>query len=1701
MSAPDPSIDLFRFETTQRQVVSMGVDQTTTLRLRGARPVTVLELPAADAFHAGSAVLLPTSPAGEERSGLAALALVLRHLRAHPAERLLVAAHEPGDEPLSRARAQVALALLLGLHAEAAARCQARHEPRDVERALAFVARHEGWPCDPAAAGGVQPALDAFRREFEAARGGTLPAGGPVAEADWAAFSRCYDAALERALDVDAAGLAALRARVALVRVEGAPPPAPPPPPPRPARGPDPVIRPGSAEPAVADLQALLDARGYPTGASGLHDDDGQDAARWFQGDHGLTADAVVGEPTWRLLRDPHLPAQPWPPATQRSGSRGSRVRRLQAALNHTGAALTVDGKFGPKTHAAAQAFQRAAGLSVDGIVGPQTWGALLERMPPPGPPAPHLLDGPPPVEPPAPPAGPDLVAALTAAAVGCGESWPPERARLRDYAPTCAARVDFLLFPAADAPVLACHPGEGDCTWKTCDLYRKGKYTGVVLAPPPPPPARPGRAAYLVVLPEATAFQTAEGKAPAGPLFQPGAGGDSGCLEGLARLLRRGEEVGADRWLVATHGEDPLGARRAESAAALLQGRAGWVAHSKQHATVADWQRLLRWVDATRQWRCDPGAIDGLAYGNTKAALDRFRGAFFKQHGVWLDTKPGAPTTKDWEAFHTLYLETLGQLLGGDAAARLAALAPAGPGHAACGAAFPAGAVEMHDYLGVEDRRLEVLLFTAADAPAGADAVYRGRGYRAEHVDLGEAHRLLARVVDQADAPLADVAFEVVRDGRRIRAGRTGADGLVSAAVVAGTYRVRVLGAAPELGPGPAPWEGGDGALEALLAGDYQRRGAYHPDMTGFKSPDLQRWLRQACERAGCDPLEVTKHEEASGGGAGDAEQGLSAGVPRWLTVFQTAAATAKQWGTQEQVYSRLMGAFYYSYFVERFYAPAGEVMPANVEYFLEHLGMSTGNGAATLANIGAGSYAYCAAASSKAYLKGLEAYGWGTHAQGYAPGGPGQGHGLPVGFTVGRKAGEQHRPRPGDVLSVHTAVGPPDGHVVTVAWAETNGTKDGWLWHVSGNAMHRAVCCAFSRLADDPGPNTKKGTISTINRSHDHELQPHTLAAMTPAEVEARRCFRLPGEHPPPNAPGAVGRPRAGGAPELLLVAGDVPAHAVSAPAAPTPLRVELKVVAFRGRCGEQAGERVLVAPGAPLRLEWEVQSYDRVVLQPGDRDVTERTLRGEAFVELSPADAPPDAEGRYTLEAWLGQERRAAHVEVAGILDLRVSGRDPDARSKNPRKAELLQRKMEGGHPRYGTPHYVKADSVGAYPGAFQDIAYDSDDGQHWFWGQITPRSDARITWKAIWPEGRPVRLTVNREVGKKTPTAPLDVTAACRREGGLLVGEHDHLTHGAYLTFFEVDLQLAGADGAPEVSATVRLRENYELPGLKSFELWVDGRQVLDGQEVEAAGKRPTVKWELTGSHSGNGLELLLLDAATGDVVASEVVRRRPQPGEPTPAENKKSADARLLAMKLPAGHRALRAVLELQNIKGRVAHRQVAFTIPGSHVDPGGGGSVDALPDELEVHLFDDEGLRCAGPYKMTMGSWAREATSPDGVARLDLRQVPAAARGTSLELEWGPKDALGHRFSRTLFLGYEQGGQEEQARRRLHNLGYPVSRSLEENLRWFQDRTPGLTPTGRPDAATLAKLKELHDQARVEQHEAPAAPGAAFPAL
>src|SRR4051794_28849648 len=56
-----------------------------------------------------------------------------------------------------------------------------------------------------------------------------------------------------------------------------------------------------------------------------------------------------------------------------------------QMLVNNSADPGTVDGIFGPKTAAAVQSFQSAAGATADAVVGNQTWAALHGQTAAPG--------------------------------------------------------------------------------------------------------------------------------------------------------------------------------------------------------------------------------------------------------------------------------------------------------------------------------------------------------------------------------------------------------------------------------------------------------------------------------------------------------------------------------------------------------------------------------------------------------------------------------------------------------------------------------------------------------------------------------------------------------------------------------------------------------------------------------------------------------------------------------------------------------------------------------------------------------------------------------------------------------------------------------------------------------------------------------------------------------------------------------------------------------------------------------------------------------------------------------------------------------------------------------------------------------------------------------------------------------------------
>jgi len=116
----------------------------------------------------------------------------------------------------------------------------------------------------------------------------------------------------------------------------------------------------------VEDLQKKLKEKGYDVVVDGIFGQQTDAAVRKWQGDHKLVVDGVVGSITWSSLHPLHV-----------SSKHPHHIERMQEILNKRGADLELDGIFGPKTEAAVKKYQKDKGLVVDGIVGPLTYWSL----------------------------------------------------------------------------------------------------------------------------------------------------------------------------------------------------------------------------------------------------------------------------------------------------------------------------------------------------------------------------------------------------------------------------------------------------------------------------------------------------------------------------------------------------------------------------------------------------------------------------------------------------------------------------------------------------------------------------------------------------------------------------------------------------------------------------------------------------------------------------------------------------------------------------------------------------------------------------------------------------------------------------------------------------------------------------------------------------------------------------------------------------------------------------------------------------------------------------------------------------------------------------------------------------------------------------------------------------------------------------
>jgi peptidoglycan hydrolase-like protein with peptidoglycan-binding domain len=118
----------------------------------------------------------------------------------------------------------------------------------------------------------------------------------------------------------------------------------------------------------VRAAQGLLLAHGLGGSIDGTFGIATQEAVKWFQATHGLTATGIVGAPTWSRLIVP-----------LGTGSNGEAVKVVQRLLNEKrSAGLAVTGSYGTATRDAVATFQRHMGMTATGSVGSAMWRTLL---------------------------------------------------------------------------------------------------------------------------------------------------------------------------------------------------------------------------------------------------------------------------------------------------------------------------------------------------------------------------------------------------------------------------------------------------------------------------------------------------------------------------------------------------------------------------------------------------------------------------------------------------------------------------------------------------------------------------------------------------------------------------------------------------------------------------------------------------------------------------------------------------------------------------------------------------------------------------------------------------------------------------------------------------------------------------------------------------------------------------------------------------------------------------------------------------------------------------------------------------------------------------------------------------------------------------------------------------------------------------
>src|SRR4029434_4185415 len=133
----------------------------------------------------------------------------------------------------------------------------------------------------------------------------------------------------------------------------------------------EPVLRKGSTDPAVRDLQQALKALGHDPGpVDGVFGDATESAVKAFQQEREIPIDGIVGKVTWINI-DEADQSEP----VLRIGSTGLPVRRAQKRMSLVGFDVGgVDGRYGAKTESAVKDLEQRFKVTAEGLVRRENW-------------------------------------------------------------------------------------------------------------------------------------------------------------------------------------------------------------------------------------------------------------------------------------------------------------------------------------------------------------------------------------------------------------------------------------------------------------------------------------------------------------------------------------------------------------------------------------------------------------------------------------------------------------------------------------------------------------------------------------------------------------------------------------------------------------------------------------------------------------------------------------------------------------------------------------------------------------------------------------------------------------------------------------------------------------------------------------------------------------------------------------------------------------------------------------------------------------------------------------------------------------------------------------------------------------------------------------------------------------------------------